>query len=59
MKRAAAVVTDKGGMTSHAAIASREFGVPCVIGTVYATRALKDGDFVEVDAFKGTVKKIS
>ncbi len=58
MKKAAAIVTDEGGITSHAAIVSRELGIPCIVGTQYATKILKDGDLVEVDANKGTVKKI-
>ncbi len=58
MKKAAAIVTDQGGITSHAAIVSREMNIPCVIGTKMATESLKDGDMVEVDANKGTVKKI-
>ena len=58
MKKAAAFVTDEGGITSHAAIVSRELGIPCVIGTKIATQVLKDGDFVEVDADKGIVRKI-
>lgn len=56
MKMAAAIVTEQGGITSHAAIVSRELGVPCVIGTKIATQVLKDGDTVEVDATKGVVK---
>jgi len=55
MKRAAAVVTDEGGITSHAAIVSRELKKPCVIGAKVATKVIKDGDFVEVDADSGTV----
>ena len=58
MKKAAAIVTEQGGITSHAAIVSRELGVPCVIGTKIATRVLKDGDLVEVDANKGIVRKV-
>lgn len=58
MKRAAAIVTDEGGITSHAAVVSRELDIPCVIGTKIATSVLKDGDFVEVDADKGIIKKI-
>lgn len=58
MKKAAAIVTEQGGVTSHAAIVSRELGIPCVIGTKIATKVLKDGDMVEVDANKGIVKKI-
>jgi len=56
MKKAAAIVTDMGGITCHAAIVSRELGVPCVVGTKAATKLLKDGDEVEVDAAKGIVK---
>ena len=47
-----------GGITCHAAIVSREMGKPCIIGTKIATRVLKDGDMVEVDADKGIVRKI-
>ena len=56
MKKAAAIVTDEGGLTCHAAIVSRELGIPCVIGTKIATQVLKDGDLVEVDAEKGIVR---
>ena len=56
IKRAGAIVTDEGGVLSHAAIVSREFGVPCVIGTGAATKVFQDGDLVEVDAEKGVVK---
>jgi len=56
MKKAAAFVTDEGGITCHAAIVARELGKPCVIGTKVATRVLKDGDLVEVDADKGVVR---
>jgi phosphoenolpyruvate synthase/pyruvate phosphate dikinase len=58
MKKAAAIVTNFGGLTSHAAIVAREFGVPCIVGTQYATDLLKDGDLVEVDANNGIVKII-
>ncbi len=58
MKKAAAFVTDEGGITCHAAIISRELKKPCIIGTKVATRVLKDGDRVEVDATKGIVRKI-
>jgi pyruvate,water dikinase len=56
MKKAAAIVTDEGGITCHAAIVSRELKKPCIIGTKIATKVLKDGDLVEVDADKGIVK---
>ena len=58
MKKAAAIVTDEGGITSHAAIISRELGIPCVIGTKIATKVFKDGDLVEVDANKGIARKL-
>ncbi|MCL5435724.1 MAG: PEP-utilizing enzyme [Patescibacteria group bacterium] len=58
MKQAAAIVTDLGGITCHAAIVARELKKPCVIGTHHATEVLLDGDMVEVDANKGIVKKI-
>lgn len=59
MEKAAAIITDIGGITCHAAILSRELGVPCVIGTKIATEVLKDGVMVEVDADKGIVRKLS
>lgn len=55
MRRAAAIVTDAGGMTSHAAIVSRELGIPCIVGAKEATKALKDGMVVTVNAREGTV----
>ncbi|MBI4262332.1 hypothetical protein HY624_02295 [Candidatus Uhrbacteria bacterium] len=58
MKKASAIITDHGGMTSHAAIVSRELGIPCIVGTKHATKILKSGDRVEVDVAKGIVKKI-
>jgi pyruvate,water dikinase len=58
MERAKAIITDEGGITCHAAIVSRELGIPCIIGTKIATKVLKDGDLVEVDAERGTVKII-
>lgn len=54
--KAGAIITEEGGITSHAAIVSRELGIPAVIGTKVATEVLKDGDLVEVDADKGIVK---
>lgn len=59
MKKAIAIVTDLGGITSHAAIVSRELSVPCIVGTKNATQVLKDGDLVEVDADNGVVKKLN
>ncbi len=58
MRMAGAIITDEGGITSHAAIISRELHKPCIIGTKIATRILKDGDIVEVDADRGVVRKI-
>jgi phosphohistidine swiveling domain-containing protein len=58
MEKAAAFVTDEGGITCHAAIVAREMRKPCIIGTKIATKVLKDGDLVEVDADKGVVKFI-
>lgn len=55
MKKAKAIITDEGGLTCHAAIISRELGIPCVIGTKIATKVLKDGDIVEVNANHGVV----
>jgi pyruvate, water dikinase len=55
MRRAAAVVTDAGGMTSHAAIVSRELGIPCIVGTRLATRVLRTGMLVTVNAREGTI----
>ncbi|MBN1792226.1 hypothetical protein JW826_00870 [Candidatus Woesearchaeota archaeon] len=58
MEKAAAFVTDEGGITCHAAIIAREMKKPCIIGTKNATKILKDGDLVEVDADTGEVKII-
>lgn len=58
MKKAAAIVAEQGGVTSHAAIVSREMNIPCVIGTKIATKVLDDGDLVEVDANNGIIKII-
>ncbi len=58
MKKAAAIVTDEGGITCHAAIISRELGIPCVVGTKIATKTLKDNDTIEVRANHGLVRKL-
>lgn len=58
MEKAKAIVTDEGGMSSHAAIVSREMGIPCIVGTENATKILKDGDLIEVDANEGIVRKL-
>ncbi len=56
MKKASAIITDEGGLTCHAAIISRELGIPCIVGTKTATTKLKDSMFVEVDATTGIIK---
>lgn len=56
MKRATAIITDEGGLTCHAAIISRELGVPCIVGTKFATRLIKTGDKIEVNANHGIIK---
>lgn len=55
MEKAAAIVTDEGGLTSHASIVSRELGIPCIVGSEKATRVLEDGLIVTVDATHGKV----
>jgi phosphohistidine swiveling domain-containing protein len=59
MQMASAFITNEGGLTSHAAIVSREMNKPCIIGTKIATKVFKDGDMVEVDANNGIIKKIN
>ena len=59
MNKAAAIVTDKGGITSHPAIVSRELGIPCVVATQNATRTLKDGMKIKVDGTRGDIYVIS
>jgi phosphohistidine swiveling domain-containing protein len=56
MRRAAGIITDEGGITSHAAIVARELKKPCVIGTKVATQILHDGDMVELNANQGIIK---
>jgi len=58
MKKVVAIVTDEGGVTCHAAIVSREFNIPCIVGTGNATRIFRDGDLLEVDASAGIAKII-
>ena len=57
MRKASAIVTDEGGVTCHAAIVSRELGKPCVVGTKHATEVFKSGDWLDVDATAGVVRK--
>ena len=59
MNKAAAIITDKGGLTSHAAIISRELGIPCIVATKEATKVLKNGMKVRVDGEKGEVYLLS
>ena len=56
MQKAAAIITETGGITSHAAIVSRELKIPCIIGVKDATKVLKDGQLVEVDADNGSIE---
>ena len=58
MQKAAAIITDEGGITCHAAIVSREFNVPCIIATKNATQVLSDNDLVEVDAMEGIIRVV-
>jgi pyruvate,water dikinase len=55
MRLAGAIVTDEGGMTCHAAIVSRELGIPCIVGARDATKVLKDGETYTVDARSGVI----
>ncbi len=59
IRKSAAIVTNLGGVTSHAAIISRELNIPCIVGTKIATQILKTGDLIEVDANQGIVVKLS
>lgn len=55
MEKAAGFITDEGGITCHAAILSREFNVPCIVGTINGTKEIKDGQMIELDAYNGKV----
>jgi phosphohistidine swiveling domain-containing protein len=59
MEKASAIVTDAGGILCHAAITAREMKKPCIVGTERVTKTFKDGDYIEVDAHKGIVKKLT
>jgi len=59
IKKSSSIVTDKGGILSHAAIVAREFGKPCIVGCGNATKTLEDGMFVEVDATNGIVRLLT
>ncbi len=58
MKKASAIITEFGGITSHAAIVSRELGIPCIVGVKNITKILKDGEQVKVNASNGTVERV-
>lgn len=58
MAKAAAIVTDIGGITSHPAIISRELGIPCVVSTLKATKILRNNQKIKVDGAKGIIYKI-
>jgi pyruvate, water dikinase len=58
MEKAAAIVADQGGLSSHAAIISRELGVPCIMDTKNGTRIIKDNDLLEINAQTGVIKII-
>lgn len=59
MVKAAAIVTDIGGITSHPAILSREMGIPCVVNTKEATKSIKDGMYICVDGARGEIYSIN
>jgi pyruvate,water dikinase len=56
MRIAKAIITDVGGLMSHAAVVSRELGIPCIVNTKIATKVLKDGDLIEVNANTGIIR---
>ncbi len=58
IEKCSAIVTDAGGVLCHAAVIAREMQIPCIVGTENATKMLKDGDEIEVDADNGTIRKI-
>jgi len=57
MQKSAAIITDEGGLTAHAAIVSREMGIPCIVGTQEATTKLKEGEIITVNGFTGKIYK--
>lgn len=57
MQKSAAIITDEGGLTAHAAIVSREMGIPCIVGTQEATTRLKEGEIITVNGFTGKIYK--
>lgn len=59
MRKSSGIVTDYGGVTSHSSIVARELNIPCVVGTKFATKLIKTGDFVEINAGEGIVRIIN
>ena len=57
MQKSTAIITDEGGLTAHAAIVSREMGIPAIVGTQTATKTLKEGELITVDGFTGKIYK--
>jgi len=57
MQKSAGIITDEGGLTAHAAIVSREMGIPCIVGTREATAKLKEGEIITMDAYSGKIYK--
>src|SRR6185436_8588453 len=58
MKRAGGIITEVGGLTCHAAVVSREFGIPCIVALKNAMKNFQDGEMIEVNADKGLVTKL-
>lgn len=58
LRKASGIVTDFGGILCHAALISREFGIPCVVGTKNATKVFKDNDLIELNSYEGIARKI-
>ncbi|WP_038060135.1 phosphoenolpyruvate synthase [Thermodesulfobacterium commune] len=58
MKKASAIITDRGGRTCHAAIVSRELGIPCIVGTENATKLINTGDKITVDCSQGEIGRV-
>ncbi len=59
IRKVSAIVTDEGGLGSHAAIVSREFSIPCIVGSRVGTKVIKNGDLIEVDADKGIINNLN
>lgn len=58
IRKASAIITDIGGLNSHAAVVSRELGIPCIVNTKLATKVFKDGDFIKIDVKQGRIEKV-